>query len=329
MANRGEWAELYVIFKLLGDGRIYAADEKLRKNPNSYLDIIKIIREEVKNKIIEYKTGTQVEITMNNAPVISIPAVDFLHNAEILLQTILNSEGRSFDVLPETDEFKTKILIDKSKSPSLGSYTGFGGKNDIIMEIYDHRTGQGNVAGFSIKSKYKSASTLFNAAPASALTYELQNITDTQMIEINSLVTAKGGKDKNARIDYIINNDIGIKFTNVSSEFEDNLENVRGDMLVVLDAMLQVHYLNRNKNSKLNDIASRLILENPLNKRGAETFYPKAIKDLLYTSFAGMTASKRWDGKMVVNGGYIVAKDDGEVLAYHAKDMESCCTFLY
>lgn len=43
-ANRGEWAELYVLFKLLAEGKIYSADENLNRNANSYLEIIKIIR---------------------------------------------------------------------------------------------------------------------------------------------------------------------------------------------------------------------------------------------------------------------------------------------
>lgn len=53
-ANRGEWAELYVFFKLLGDGRIYTADDNLNRNPNSYLNILRIIREEIRAQIIEY-----------------------------------------------------------------------------------------------------------------------------------------------------------------------------------------------------------------------------------------------------------------------------------
>ena len=34
--------------------------------------------------------------------------------------------------------------------------------------------------------------------------------------------------------------------------------------------------------------------------------------------FTGMRLSKEWDGRSSVNGGYIVAKDDGDVLAYHS-----------
>lgn len=77
-ANRGEWAELYVVFKLLADGKIYAADENLNRNINSYLEVVKIVREEVENTIIEYHTGLTVTIFVNGALAISIPQMIFL-----------------------------------------------------------------------------------------------------------------------------------------------------------------------------------------------------------------------------------------------------------
>lgn len=335
-ANRGEWAELYVIFKLLGEGKIYAADENLMKNSHSYLNIVKIIREEVKDRLIEYKTGVVVEICMDGETVLSVPATEFLQNAKILLNTINNSTGRSFDAEGETTEFKEKVLINSFKSPSVGYYNNFGGKNDIIMEVYDHATALSNVAGFSIKSKYKNPATLFNTAKSSAFVYELTDINDEQMQEVNSLVTSKGGRDKNARMDYFTNNNIGFNFSHVKiapnqdhSVFADNLENVRGDMVGVLNEMILIEYFGKKKNSELTDIATTLIETNPLGKRNPEIYYIKAMKDFLYASFAGMTASHRWNGMAVVNGGYIVAKDTGEVLVYHTRDGESFRTFLY
>lgn len=335
-ANRGEWAELYVIFKLLGEGKIYAADENLNKNINSYLEILKIIREEVREHIIEYKTGLLVEIYVENKLTVSIPASEFVANAGKLLKTITTSVGRSFGIEESIYSFMHLALIKQFKSPSRGYYENFGGKNDIIMEIRDHSTALITKAGFSIKSKYKNPATLFNAAKASAFVYELTNIIDTQMDEINSLVTSKGGRDKNARIDFIMDNNICLVFSqvkilskNTHSTFEDNIDLIRGDMKEILNEVLLVHYLNRVKNSKLSDICNKLVISNPLDKRNPENFYKKAIKDFLYSSFAGMTASETWDGTAVVNGGYIVAKDDGDVLVYHTRDGESFRTFLF
>ncbi|MDR1939993.1 MAG: HpaII family restriction endonuclease [Clostridiales bacterium] len=335
-ANRGEWAELYVIFKLLGEGKIYAADEKLVKNPNSYLAIIKIIREEVKNRLIEYKTGMTVEICLKDRPSVFIPAIEFLNNAQTLLDTIKSSSGRSFDILPETDGFKNRALITKFKSPSNGYYEGFGGKNDIIIETYDHETALRAVAGFSIKSKYNCPATLFNASEASAFVYELKNITDSDMLFVNSLFTQRGGIDKQARISFFKENNVDIEFSHIKfykntgySIFADNLDIVRGDMIEVLNAVIMTHYFIPS-NTRIADITRTLIEKNPLNKRNPENYYPKAIKDFLYASFSGMTAATKWNGLAVVNGGYISANlDSGEVLVFHTRSGEPFRSFLF
>ena len=52
--NKGEWAEFYVMMKLLGEGRLYTANKLLQKNYQSYLDVLKIIRQECETQVLEY-----------------------------------------------------------------------------------------------------------------------------------------------------------------------------------------------------------------------------------------------------------------------------------
>ncbi len=334
-ANRGEWAELYVLFRLLADGRIFSADDNLNRNTNSYLEIIKIIREEVSNVISEYHTGTSVEIYIEGNHVASIPSAEFLINADILLETIKSASGRSFDASKSTKAFMERAYIKKVKAKSVSSVGDLGGKNDIVMEIRDHSTALVSTSGFSIKAKGKNPSTLFNTAPASAFVYQLLNITDDDMKTINNLFTKAGGKDKNARIKYIFDHQINMVFTGNKIPpdkdhpvFADNLEMVRGDMQEILNYVILAHYTHTGKNCKMSDICQILVDENPMGKRNAEYYYPKALKDFLYATFSGMTAGSPWDGREVVNGGYIVAKENGEVLAYHTRDGESFKAFL-
>ncbi len=39
--NKGEWSEMYVLLRLLGDGKIYAADENVHKIEDIYFPILK------------------------------------------------------------------------------------------------------------------------------------------------------------------------------------------------------------------------------------------------------------------------------------------------
>ena len=49
--NKGEWSEVYVLLRLLADGKIYAADSELNKIEDVYFPIIKIIREEIRKAV--------------------------------------------------------------------------------------------------------------------------------------------------------------------------------------------------------------------------------------------------------------------------------------
>lgn len=62
MGNKGEWSEIYVLLRLLADGKIYAADSELNKLKDVYFSIIKIIREENKGEIKEYASGEIISI---------------------------------------------------------------------------------------------------------------------------------------------------------------------------------------------------------------------------------------------------------------------------
>ena len=44
--NKGEWSEIYALFKLLGDQKLIAGDADLNKVENLFYHIIKIIRTE-------------------------------------------------------------------------------------------------------------------------------------------------------------------------------------------------------------------------------------------------------------------------------------------
>lgn len=44
--NKGEWSEIYTLFKLLGDKQLFAGDADLNKVEELFYPIIKIIRNE-------------------------------------------------------------------------------------------------------------------------------------------------------------------------------------------------------------------------------------------------------------------------------------------
>lgn len=86
--NKGEWSEIYVLLRLLADGKVYAADSDLNKLENIYFPVIKIIREENKGEIKEYFTGERIAIYVNGIKTREVTISEFERESVRLLQEI-------------------------------------------------------------------------------------------------------------------------------------------------------------------------------------------------------------------------------------------------
>ena len=56
--------------------------------------------------------------------------------------------------------------------------------------------------------------------------------------------------------------------------------------------------------------------------------YEYKFKKFLCSCALGMTPSKQWDGLDEANGGYIIVKADGEILAYHIYNRDAFEKYL-
>lgn len=59
--NKGEWSEIYALFKLLGDGKVYAGDANMNQL-SLYYPILNVIRQEL--KCYEYKPDTNKKVVI-------------------------------------------------------------------------------------------------------------------------------------------------------------------------------------------------------------------------------------------------------------------------
>ena len=85
--NKGEWSELYAFMKLLSQGRVYAANEKVEKIDEVYYPILKIMREETKGEVIDYVIDNDmVHLEIQSNRILSVPRRDLEENANLLLK---------------------------------------------------------------------------------------------------------------------------------------------------------------------------------------------------------------------------------------------------
>ncbi|MCC8073193.1 MAG: HpaII family restriction endonuclease [Clostridiales bacterium] len=319
--NKGEWSELYTLFKLAADGKLYAADADTHKIENIYYDILKIIRNQkddnwqyIRNgniKIVSESTGDEIAI---------IPIAEFQKNAELLLSSIkgVTSKDGSFEV-PVIENFISKIKCSTTKAKSTD-------KADITLVVHDFKTGIEPTLGFSIKSQLGSPSTLLNASAATNFIYELKGhvLSDE---EKDTFHRFRLFKDKFNYLDSIAT---GIEFIKLDSDvFNSNLTLVDTQMPNIIAYMLENFY--RGKANKVTELTELCIAENVCNvdENNKAVFYPYKIKELMTDIALGMMPASHWNGNYEATGGYIIVKEDGDVLCYHIYNRNEFREYLY
>lgn len=318
--NKGEWSEIYTLLKLLSDKEIYVGDENLNKIPDLLYPIIKILRDE-SNGNFEYCINDNLIIISGNNESLNISIAEFKNKSEFLLNKIKKGHSSSFSI-PEIEEFLSRIKCSTLKAKS-------SSKTDIRIVIHDLKTNFNPELGFSIKSQLGGASTLLNAGKTTNFVYKIENCTLTnEFIEnINSINTRSKIRD---RLNILIDNNCEIQFSQTEKE-------IFGNNLILIDSLLPnilaeiVNYYYSTNLSKINELVEIIETNNPLNYNTGNNhkYYKYKVKKFLTEVALGMMPAKVWNGLYDATGGYLVVKDNGEILSYHIYNKNKFEDYLY
>lgn len=318
--NKGEWSEIYALFRLLGDGKVYAGDADLNKL-DVYYPILNIIREE--SKRYEYKPDKKQNIVVidEDGNEYARISMDKFMQESVSLFNAIKSTGaeRAFEI-PETECFMNQIGCARLKAPSCD-------KSDIQIVIHDLRTNMTPQLGFSIKSQLGSASTLLNPGVPTNITYKVigGNLTDKEIDGINAI------PDHLPRMQALINKGCNLQYADVEhATFKNNLLFIDTCMpqfiadCLICDSM-------PNATSTIKEAVEVVARQNPFNYKGTNVlaFYEHKMKVLLLDVALGMTPATEWTGRYDANGGYLVIKKDGDIVCYHFYNRNDVEDYLY
>lgn len=320
--NKGEWSEIYTLFKLLGEGKVFAGDQNLNKIHDLFYPIIMILRQENDGDI---KYGLHDKEVVIQSPLgdelLRIPAAIFLNEAERLLDIIDESNG--VFAAPSIEAFMNSVFCYSLKAKSTD-------KTDIRIVLHDQRTKINSEMGFSIKSQLGGDSTLLNASKATNFNFKIvgAQFTDDEISSINSINPSRNKVIE--RVNAIKRKGATLVFDKVDNQvFKNNLIMLDGDLPEII-ANLLIEQLNTGI-STLSLLAEELSKLNPLNydTNHSSPFYTYKIKHLLTSAALGMMPATAWSGKFDANGGYLVVKKDGDVICYHFYDRNRFEDYLF
>lgn len=281
-----------------------------------YFSILEMLKRQLESSNICYTNNSLIETTINNrSDVFKIKVEDLYEQLNYIQSEKQNNSNASF-----VDSF-----LDIINSVDIISSI-----NDTIhLEINDCRVGEKINPRCEKKVNTFLPPTLLNASGATRIVFEIDSpsFTDEMMNEVNSL---SGKKKIQNRISFITQKGANLKFANMeNSVFENNLRMIDSCMPGLISWMLADCYLNRNMNIK--EAVERISKANPLKYDHDEgyDFYGYKVKTLMVCIALGMLPATTWNGRYDATGGYIVVKNDGDVVCFHLYDRNLLEDYLF
>jgi hypothetical protein len=320
--NVGEWSEIYTLFKVLGDSQLYAGNASLEKIDGVIFPVIKVLRTEVQGNLEYMINKDLVFISSNGATLLKLPVLTFVEKAQETLESILENKAKkqaTFSI-PEIEKFMDQIHCNSLKAIS-------SSKSDITIVIHDEITNQNQELGFSIKSQLGSASTLLNPGKTTNFKFLVKGISSRIINTINQIANPK---KIIKRVNAILSAGGNFSFHSMENKiFLNNLALIDSALPQILAHILLI--FNTTKYKTIRDIIEQIELENPLgfDQSDNHKFYEYKIKRFLTDVALGMTPSKVWNGTYDATGGYLVVKDDGEIVCYHIYNKNEFEDYLF
>ncbi len=314
MPNKGEWSEIYALFKLLADGRLYCGDGHTNRYDDRFYPILEVFRNDAPDRNSYKVLNTKSILVKGDSITIEVPQAKFHAEAAKLLEEIKNDDSRYESTL----KFMREIDCGSVKAQS-------SDKADIRIVIHNLCTGSKPELGYSIKSKLGAESTLINAnKEQSNFIFRINGIDEEQMAHINSL-----GRFKQ-KFDYIRQVGGSWKFVNVEGDtLRNNLIMLDLGLCPIVASCLEKYYTGQGNH--IADICQMIKQDDPLkiNTSMDQPMYEYKLKQFLLAFALGMTVSTPWNGTFNANGGYIIVKEDGDVVCYHFFDRNDLEEYLF
>ncbi len=318
--NKGEWSEFYTFLKVLDERKLFFADADLNKIENKYYPVINIVREEATSTKKIYDLSEEGKIKIVNFDDSSLGVIDakkVKSSIAKIFEKMKTSSG-SFSIA-EADELVNELKCTQIKA-------GNSDKADIIMTIKEQMSPMSVEMGFSIKSMLGGAATLLNASGSTNFIYKIEGFKG-DINEVNKIDSRSKVRD---RIKMIEENGGKIIFDSlVSEKFKNNLKKIDVVFAEILAASLKNFY--EGKGSTIAETCQFLDQNDILKVKYDlnENDFEYKIKAFLRAVALGMVPNRTWDGLNAAHGGYLIVKEDGDVVCYHLYNMDAFQNYLF
>ncbi len=315
--NKGEWSEFYAFVKILCDKRLFFAEENFILSEDKFFNVKQIIREEDSGKTtyVINNENDSVAVKKNGVTLGNVPLSEIRNEIPEFFNSIMESGHGTF--LSEKGSLLMDALFCRQIKASSNK------KIDITLILQDSRSATVQELGFSIKSMLNSPSTLLNASGVTNFIFNINNLLASKIPDINRIDKVQ------KRVKRIIEEGASLEFENISNEvFTRNLNMADTILPKILAELLLTYYSSAASTMQelINEIEKKSLQNGEEFDKDA---YKYKIKEFLIKIALGMMPGKPWDGLTDARGGYIIVKNNGEVVCYHLYDRDKFAEYLF
>ncbi len=320
--NIGEWGEFYAFLKILSDKKISAADASLNPIPDKYIDVLKVTRQEKKSELKTYDISGDKSIEIAcGAEVLTPVSYSGLKNSVAAVFKAMQENSLTTFSVPAVEPIAEALHCS-------GLDAGSSHKADLLLVIHDRITPTDVLLGFSIKSMMGEPATLLNAGTGTNFVYNVVSEDSPDPEDINKIKTKSSIRD---RVEAIDSHSGKLSFKNIQSErFTASLRMIDILLPEILAEMVKSFYSNKGRKvQELVEATDFSGISVPKDFVLTPEVCRYKIKQFLAAIALGMTPEKRWDGLASAQGGYIIVKEDGELVCYHLYHRDQFEEYLY
>ncbi len=311
--NKGEWSEFYALLKILSERKIHEAGKKLEKK-DDFFSVLKVIKgEKAERKEYDITDENEIKLIQEQKDVIIIQSSDVKSVVSEVFKRIKLSSGNSFSVR-EADGILELLHYGKVKASNKE-------KADVQVVIHDAREIKNRQVGFSIKSRIGSPPTLFNSSQATNFIFDISNMNQEEMRLLNECAPKK--------LIQRLSENKEMTFYKVSNEvFNKNLRKIDTLMPLLLSEILLLYF--KGQGQSISELTEKAAHGNTLKMHELDYDDLKyKVSQLLINIALGMVPKTIWDGYIKADGGYIIVREDGELVCYHIYNFSEFGEYLF
>ncbi len=315
--NKGEWSEFYAFIKILTDGKVFTADKNLNILASHFHLVLKIIRQEaIGTKTYDIsKNDGSVVISENDSEIDIVELGQIKNSVADIFRQMKETSGTTFEI-PRALRAMRDLHCTQIKASS-------GKKVDLTIILHDKKSPEFPELGFSIKSMLGSPASLLNASGATNFIYRIVSEGTHPMHEDGTLTVrevAKYAYGVGAQLEFI-----GMD----NAVFRSNLRKIDSIFPEIVAQMLKHYYTGHATTIK--DLTDKVAEDVAFMEKldFTKDMLVMNVKRFLSSIALGMMPSKEWNGYTEAHGGYVIVKENGDVVCYHLYNRDKFEDYLF